>query len=197
MSISTKLLTAVVSKADLMGHHDVDRIQGYCRDCGMYGKLWSCPPFDSQPLTDFPEWTHAVLAMWQTPVSTPDDMNALIAQFQSARRHLGEILMECEQPGTIAVIAGQCFGCSDCLRARGGACCAPARMRYSLESLGFDVSTLTEAFLGHRLAWAADKTPDTLTLVGALFCRNHDTATQAERAVQATETAGRPAAPAG
>ncbi|SDG72899.1 DUF2284 domain-containing protein [Propionivibrio dicarboxylicus] len=168
-----------------MRHYDVNRIQGYCRDCGMYGKFWSCPPFDSQPLAALPEWTHAVLIMWQTAVSTPDDMNALIAQFQAARRHLGEILIGCERPGTTAIIAGQCFGCSDCVRARGADCCAPARMRYSLESLGFDVSTLTEELLGHRLAWAADKTPDTLTLVGALLCANCDSARHLEQALSA------------
>ena len=69
--------------------------------------------------------------------------------------------------------------------ASGGACCAPARMRYSLESLGFDVSALTEAFLGHRLAWAGDKTPDTLTLVGALFCPDPDTARLLEQTLSA------------
>ena len=119
MSIPAKLLSAVVGKADLMRHHDIDRIQGYCRDCGMYGKFWSCPPFDSQPLTALPEWTHAVLVMWQTPVHIPDDLNALIEQFQAARRQLGEILIDCEPQGSTAVIAGQCFGCSDCVRGRG------------------------------------------------------------------------------
>ncbi|WP_319241909.1 DUF2284 domain-containing protein [uncultured Propionivibrio sp.] len=183
MSIPAKLLTAVVGKTDLMRHHDIDRIQGYCRDCGMYGKFWSCPPFDHQPLTALPEWTHAVLVMWQTPVHIPDDLNALIEQFQAARRQLGEILIDYESLGSTAVIAGQCFGCSDCVRGRGAACCSPTRMRYSLESLGFDVSTMTEEFVGHRLAWAADKTPDTLTLVGALLCRNHETTGQLEQRI--------------
>ena len=75
------LHTVVVSRADMMRYYDPVRVQGYCQSCEKYGAYWSCPPFEAQPLSQLPVWTHAVLMAQKTPVdagSTPAD---LVRQF--------------------------------------------------------------------------------------------------------------------
>ena len=29
---------------------DVEKFLGFCRECGNYGRRWSCPPFEFDPL---------------------------------------------------------------------------------------------------------------------------------------------------
>lgn len=170
------LHTVVVSQAEMMRYHDPVRVQGYCQSCEKYGAYWSCPPFEAQPLSQLPAWTHAVLMAQKTPVdagSTPAD---LVRQFLVARERLGQAMMQRETDGAVAVIAGHCFGCSACTRAKGVDCCAPSRMRYSLEALGFDVTGLTEGLAGQVVPWSAHGVPDHLMIVGALLCPRLDLA---------------------
>ena len=48
----------------------------------------------------------------------------------------------------------------------------PSKMRYSLEALGFDVTTLAEKLAGQSLHWPKSGVPDYLLIVGALLCRD-------------------------
>lgn len=163
----------LASKADMMGYYDPDRIQGYCRACGKYGLFWSCPPFEDDPLTRLPEWTHAVLMTQKTWVDASRD---LIDQFMAARQILGETLMRKETGGAVSVIAGHCAGCSSCTRSKGTACHVPSRMRYSLEALGFDVTGLAEGLAGQKMDWSPSGKPAYLLIVGALLCPSLDIA---------------------
>ena len=170
------LRAVVAGRTEMMRYHDPARVQGYCRSCEKYGAYWSCPPFEQQPLDQLPPWTDAVLVTQQTPVepgSTPAD---LVEQFLVARERLGRALMAREGDGVVAVIAGHCFGCTACTRARGVACCVPSRLRYSLEALGFDVTGLAEGLAGQRIDWPASGVPASLMIVGALLCAGHDQA---------------------
>ena len=174
--MTTTVQSVVASKADMMRYRDPERIQGYCRSCDHYGMYWSCPPFEAQPFETLPAWSHAVLLTQKTPVaagSTPAD---LVQQFLAARQSLGERMMQWETDGALAVIAGHCFGCKACTRAKGVACCVPARMRYSLEALGFDVTGLTEGLAGQLIDWPASGVPAYLMIVGALLCPRRDLA---------------------
>ncbi len=160
----------IVGKAEMMRFHDPERIQSYCRSCEKYGQFWSCPPFESSPFAELPEWTHAVLVTQKTRVNPGVTKEELIEQFQSSRVVLGEMLLEREGHGALAVVAGHCFGCTACTRPKGVPCCVPSRMRYSLEALGFDVTGLAEGLVGVSMQWPASGAPDYLLLVGALLC---------------------------
>jgi predicted metal-binding protein len=168
--------TVIVSKAQMLRYHDQVRIQSYCRSCDKFGMYWSCPPFDEQPLIGFSEWTHALLVTQKTRVEAGSTKEALIHQFLDARQILGDLLLHWEVEGAVAVVAGHCFGCSACTRAKGVACCSPEEMRFSLEALGFDVSGLAEGLAGQSMHWPANGVPDYLITVGALLCRNLDIA---------------------
>ena len=166
----------IASKADMMRYHDPDRIQAYCRSCEKYGMFWSCPPFEEQPMTQLPEWTHALLVTHKIRVEAGSTQEELIEQFQAARQILGDMLLRWEDEGAVAVVAGHCFGCSVCTRPKDIPCIAPSRMRYSLEALGFDVTGLTEGLAGQTMHWPENGRPDYLILVGVLLCPRLDLA---------------------
>lgn len=166
----------VVSKADMMRYHDPERIQAYCQACEKYGMYWSCPPFEEQPMTQLPEWTHALLVTQKTPVDADSTQEDLIQQFLASRQILGDMLLRCETDGALAVVAGHCFGCSACTRPKDSPCAVPSRMRYSLEALGFDVTGLAEGLAGQTMHWPSNGRPDFLIIVGVLLCSRHDLA---------------------
>lgn len=161
--------TIPVSREDMMRYYDPERIQGYCQVCDKYGLFWSCPPFDTPPLDSLPAWSRALLITQKTWVPADIGKDDLIRLFLDARKTLGEFMATQESDGAIAVIAGHCSGCPTCPRARGGACCAPTRLRYSLESLGFDITGLVEGLAGQTLDWPESGPPDYLLVVGALL----------------------------
>jgi predicted metal-binding protein len=172
----------IVSQAEMMRYHDRERIQGYCQSCEKFGVFWSCPPFEEDPMSQLPEWTHAVLVTQKTRVTAGASKDELISQFLTAREILGETMKRWEIDGVTAVIAGHCSGCTDCTRPRGLPCTAPERMRYSLEALGFDVSGLAEGLAGQTMHWPASGVPDYLITVGALLCPRQELAAQLMKA---------------
>jgi len=166
--------TVIISKAKMMQYHDPVRIQDYCRSCEKYGMYWSCPPFEEQPLARLSEWSHAVLVTQKTLVMTGSTKEELISQFLDARQVLIDLMKLYESDHVLGVIAGHCFGCTTCTRPKGIACCAPSRMRYSLEALGFDVTGLAEGLAGQTMHWPTSGMPDYLITVGALLCPSLD-----------------------
>jgi predicted metal-binding protein len=168
--------TVIVSRADMMRYHDPERIQGYCRSCEKYGAYWSCPPFAEPPLARLGAWTCAVLVTQKTRVAAGSTQEELIGCFLDARKMLCEAMRRQETAGAVAVVAGHCDGCTACTRSRGIACCAPSRLRYSLEALGFDVTGLAEGLAGQKVHWPAHGMPDYLMTVGALLCPSLDVA---------------------
>ena len=166
--------SVVVSKTDMMLYHDPVRIQEYCQSCEKFGMYWSCPPFEKQPLAELSAWSHALLVTQKTRVEPGSTIEELINQFLDARQIFGDLMKQCESDHVLAVIAGHCFGCSACTRSKGVACCAPSRMRYSLEALGFDVTGLAEGLAGHTMHWPTNGIPDYLITVGALLCPSFD-----------------------
>lgn len=172
--------SVIVSRSDMMRHHDPERIRGYCRSCEKYGMFWSCPPFAEEPMTGLREWTHAVLVTRKTVVAAGSSKEQLIDRFLSERQTLCDAIRACERDGAVAVIAGHCEGCSACTRSRGVACAVPSRMRYSLEALGFDVTGIAERLAGEKLHWPTHGVPDYLITVGALLCSSLAVATSLE-----------------
>jgi predicted metal-binding protein len=180
---------SLATKADLLCHHDPERVQGYCHGCEKYGRFWSCPPFTAPPLASFPEWTHAVIVcqrIWLEPGTT---RTQLIERFLAARVGFGERIrrLEGREARVTGLVAGHCPGCTDCTRSEGKACRAPERMRHSLEAVGFDVTALVGALTGLRLHWPKSGVPDYLTTVGALLCPEEAVAARLREAAGETD----------
>lgn len=168
----------VVAREDMLRYHDPVRIKGYCQSCEKYGKYWSCPPFENDPLARLPAWSHAVLVTQKTWVGDGTNRDGLIDLFLTSRQAFVDMMRQREtlSPGAFSVVAGHCSDCTVCTRPRGVTCCAPSRLRYSLEGLGFDVTGLSEGLAGQAIQWPSSGMPDYLITVGALLCRDRQQA---------------------
>lgn len=161
-----------------MRYHDPERIQGYCRACEKYGRFWSCPPFASSPLARLAPWTEVVVVCQKTMLAEGIDKDELTERFLEARhRFVARVLaVEAGCAQATALVAGHCSCCSSCTRETGEACRSPARLRYSLEAVGFDVTGLAEGLAGQKVHWPKQGLPDYLLTVGALLCPTRESA---------------------
>lgn len=173
-----KYVAKVVQTGDLKPYFDPVRIEGYCKGCPNYGKLWSCPPHgdslavEISPLERFRHYQHVLLIANRVLVAPGVDT---MAAFQRHRRAFAKCLEAFKvgnpEPSDY-LIAGNCYLCDegDCARKLGEPCRFPERMTYSLEAIGYDVCGIAEGILDLKIEWTnSDGEPKLLTTVGAIF----------------------------
>lgn len=151
---------------------DPERFLAYCRECGNYGKRWSCPPLDFDPLELWRRY--ATLHLTARVMITEKNMvlDDLMAGFQKEKQALLAELLKRERrtPGSRVLSAGTCLLCEHCRREQGEPCRALGQMRYSIEALGGDVAKTAEQYFHKSLQWIRDgQTPEYLVLVGGLL----------------------------
>lgn len=174
--------TKEISMEEMINKYlDRDRFLELCKKCTNYGKLWSCPPY-SFNLDDYlDEYKYAYVIGTRMIFSedtiiannTPEKINSFTKYtLESMRSELGDKLLQLEEKYKgKSLYAGSCLLCASCNRQKNEACCNPDQMRYSLESLGFDVSKIAENLLNIELKWASDRLPEYFTLVSAFLAK--------------------------
>lgn len=165
----------IIDKAALFASYDPQRIEGYCKQCQHYGQFWSCPPL---PLTGekfLEAYDKILLIGGKITLSEPpngiDIESYCIETFHKARQAFSTSLLGLEHLtlNTTSLIAGNCYHCTTCSKAQGLPCRYPHLMRYSLESIGFDVNDILIKHFGYELHWIKDNIlPEYLVSVGAL-----------------------------
>lgn len=179
-SVTSKQMT-IGAEEFVSRYRDVERIREFCAQCPSFGKIWACPPFDfdARSVSD----GFKTVTVTGTTIEFDDETCASCktAEHSSAtgREAMSEVwksllprLYEQER----AVPGSRCFTfrctlCPEgCTRPSGEPCRHWDKMRYSLESVGFDVVAITRELLGLELEWSTDGSlPKHLTLVTALF----------------------------
>ncbi|GHV54511.1 hypothetical protein FACS1894216_14680 [Synergistales bacterium] len=173
--------TCVIDMAELVSRfHFPDRVWGYCVPCPNHGGKWSCPPFGFDVPELLGRYKHAYL--FGVKMTYDDETRAradtkekvldtAVQLMRKANKDLQELLrgIEADCPGSLAAAGGTCGICDTCARPDGKPCRFPDKMRPSVESLGFDVSMITEELLGMKLLWFDKELPEYQTLVNALF----------------------------
>lgn len=151
---------------------DVEKFIGYCRACRNYGRRWSCPSFDFDPLDLWKRYQAIhIHARVLTPVRGAD-MTVMMEGLKREKEKLTDALLKMERdtPGSLALSAGSCSLCGSCTRPEGIPCREPERMRYSIEALGGDLSETMERYFQRPIRWSRNgEVPDYLTLVGGLL----------------------------
>lgn len=140
---------------------DEERIRNLCRSgCVNYGAKWSCPPF-SPKISDIIERNSYNSAIIITAYILLADMNYIKNSYQQVKAANMILKSKCEKyartleklTGGYALLSGSCNLCKPCYKKRGLPCGKPDAKRYSLESTGINVTSVSARFCNHELLW--------------------------------------------
>lgn len=159
---------------------NVNKFLELCKDCSVYNKNWSCPPFDFNPediwlsFTRFKiiaikiEFSKELLNMSFTKEGFADFFKYLKKEKRKLVNNLYKL--EKEYDDCLALFLGECDLCSICARIKGEECYYPNKMRHSIESIGGDVDKIVEDLFSFKILWPdGDKLPEYIFLVGGLL----------------------------
>lgn len=158
---------------------DPVRIEGYCKECRNYGRMWACPPLSEETLNAFREFEKmTVIAVKIIPTDKNLPLDKAAEIMRPVRVRLEKMMLDAEKEygGRALAFAGECLLCGDekCTRPLSKPCRHPQKVRPSLEACGFDVNKIAEELLGIEIKWGHDnKMPEYLLLTCA-FAHNQD-----------------------
>jgi predicted metal-binding protein len=154
----------------------------YCKACKYYHKIWACPPYDVDLTELLENYQYAyVIGSKLYTKDLGEDFRELLDKmnledasneiYQAAREVLDERLGAIGDKGKdlYILLAGRCLVCANCTRENQLPCIYPEKMHLSLESIGFDVSSMCEDILEDKLQWAKDTLPEYFILVSAVL----------------------------
>lgn len=160
--------------------YDQEQFEKLCKECGNYGNVWSCPPFNFSPRDYIGKYS--TIDLFGTKIRFDESVREQDAAWEEARDAAGKVMsevkpqvdqefleLEKKNPGTRMLSSGGCILCTRCARTSGLPCRQKGKMRYSLEALGCNVSALAEKKLGIPLLWADGKLPEYYMLVNGLL----------------------------
>lgn len=153
-----------------------------CKKCKNFNNLWSCPPYNFNINNLIDKYSNVYLIATKINFSNrtidkiPHDKikDFTYKTLADVRKEIGVGLLDIEKKhsDSISLYAGSCLICKECTRPQNIPCRYPDKMRYSLESLGFDVSKIANDLLNTPILWSSNKLPEYFTLVSAVFTNN-------------------------
>lgn len=180
----TRLESNEITVGDFLEKYvDVEKFINFCYSCENYNNHWSCPPFDFDSIELWK--SYKLLKLYGIKINLDEELinreynqnelsdiykNILINERQKFDPFL--LNLESNMANSLALTAGNCIECGfkSCSRRENKACLHPDKMRHSIESLGGDVSKISEDLLKLEIKWIKDgKLPEYLTLVGGLL----------------------------
>lgn len=173
-------LTQGISLNALTPCYNYARFLEMCRKCHNYNILWSCPPYAFNPPELLARYNYAQIygqkivfsARAHAVYNTKDAAAAFAKTVMAAEKHKADrfvLNLEQARPNSLALYCGGCNLCESCARPNGNPCRQPRVMRYSLESLGYDVGGIMEKLWGEHLLWFNAGLPKYMFLVTALL----------------------------
>ncbi|MCI7327651.1 MAG: DUF2284 domain-containing protein [Hornefia butyriciproducens] len=162
--------TDIVSYID--GYVNVEEFLPRCMECGSYGRVWSCPPFQFDPMELWRSYRRILIQGYRLSFGEDRTKETMTEALWKVKEQLSEELFvqEREFPGSLALSAGSCQLCEGCTRPEGVPCRNKERMRHSIESLGGDVGKTLSELCGIQLEWVrGDRLPSHFVLCGALL----------------------------
>lgn len=124
-----------------------------CGQCPNKGRLWGCPPLQTNPLlVALEQWPGASLRLMAFRGPRQDAPRTALDDFRS---RIDTYMLSIEEPGTLAFFSGSCTWCppGQCTRPQGAPCPHPDRARTSLQACGINVAQTAADILGLPLQW--------------------------------------------
>ncbi len=166
-------------------YHQLRKTRRYCAACPNYNKYWSCPDYAFDEALFLKEFKYMYLIAREYEIPREDRQKIFCIQpvaeyckqvMQAMKVESWKDLLdlEAEFPGTLSLMPGNCHVCDisgeGCAKPKGQKCRHPELMRFSLESLGFDVDAICKYEIGVLLLWPKEgHLPEKLCAVMALM----------------------------
>lgn len=185
-----KLYTLEINETKIPVQHLISGFQNrdyflrFCKECENYNARWSCPSLDfdvNEYLTRF-QYAHLISTKIVFKKETIEKVctneeveNVTNETIREVRKLLSEKLLGLEKryPSSVSIVSGGCNICKTCARILGKPCIHPEKMRYSLNTFGFDITKILKELFQIDLIWSNGKLPEYYTLVSA-FLTNQD-----------------------
>jgi len=151
---------------------DVEKFLAFCKECGNYGKKWSCAPFDFNPLDIWAKYDEFEVTAYILRPEKGMTMKEASEMLTFEKNRMQAQLQKTENENRYVLGAGSCTVCEKCARIEGKPCRFPEKMRYSIEALGGDVVKTAEKYLGMKILWSTDgSVPEYLMPVGGVLVK--------------------------
>jgi len=163
-----------------------DKVLDECKACPNFAKYWSCAPytFDEAIFLKQFKFMHIIGRQFAVPwedirnIRDQDAINAYCKEkLEAVKVMTWKTLLQIEDEveGAMRLIPGNCPICEvqgvACARKKNEPCRNPKLLRYSLESLGFNVVDLVKYEVGMTIEWPQNqRLPKVLTSVSAILC---------------------------
>ncbi|MEL7658530.1 MAG: DUF2284 domain-containing protein [Bacillota bacterium] len=164
-TIQIKLSLEITKAQALCSYENAEYFHSLCKTgCENYDKKWSCPPYCPTYSSYSAPYDYCLLTLFYCDLSQFDYIekeylkirasnSILKAQAEKFSRFLEE-----ELSGKM-LSTGSCRLYKPCSKKLDSdQCNHPLKLRYSLESLGLDLSKVSEDYFGHALQWYQNKT---------------------------------------
>lgn len=166
-------------------YHQLRKTRRYCAACPNYNKYWSCPDYAFDEALFLKKFKYMYLIAREYEIPREDRQK--IFGIQPVAEYCKQVMqamkveswkdlldLEAEFPGTLSLMPGNCHVCDisgeGCAKPKGQKCRHPELMRFSLESLGFDVDAICKYEIGVLLLWPKEgHLPEKLCAVMALM----------------------------
>lgn len=164
----------VKTKEYIDGYVNVEKFLEYCKACPNYHKVWSCPPYDFDPMDIWARYENLYLYAVKFTLEEVNSEEEARKLMLKVKEEMSQTLFQKEEeiPGSLSLSAGSCSQCGtgNCQKACGKPCRNPEAMRYSIESIGGDVGRTLSKLMNIDLLWVEEgKLPEYYVLVGGLL----------------------------
>ena len=158
---------------ELLKYFNPKIVHNYCKQCPDYDKFWSCPEFSFNEKQYLRQYNYAFIISAKL-YAGEDEINSYYSQL---RKIFDKKLLELEKKykHTTSLFAGRCYLCDICSKLSNKPCIYPEYMRYSLESLGIEVTKIVEEVLKDKIIWSNDSKQEYILLVGGLLSKENIT----------------------
>ncbi|MFW2503474.1 DUF2284 domain-containing protein [Clostridium diolis] len=165
---------------NLLKYEYKDKFSQLCKDgCPNFGNKWACPPFSPSFSSYSKNYPYSYLVLLSCNISEfnyiKQEYMKLKASNSILKSRSEKIMRSLENHFNGVMLSnGSCRLCKPCsCKKKLTSCNRPNLMRFSLESLGLDVSKISIDLLNHELLWYKNKrSPEYSTVVSCLLTKD-------------------------
>ena len=168
-----KLKANICDNEILANYMNFEYFTNLCKEgCPNYNTNHTCPP-NSPTFTDYAKnyQSSLVIAMY---MNIPKNKN-MDETHQYLRGVLSDLLIHLEKRvNGLLTDGGRCMYCKECTCVENLPCRFPEKLRFSMEAMGIDLSSLCENLLNHSMMWNKNDEDSYCTVIGSVNFNNMD-----------------------